>query len=390
MANFDEYFALYDKGAFDKAYTVLQNIMESQPQHSKDGDLYLWCAELELLVNDDVGRARQLLDKAHDLDCSDLAFYYSISGHVFWRTGEYDRGIQELEKSVELNPNISNLRALGKVLSYDHDRDSISVCRRILEQDPQNCSAHIYLGIEAAKVGDRDRALLMVKQAEKLSPTAHDFFGIGWLYNELEIYNKALSAFLEADSLGYDPKGPLYVALAACYCSMDDYVEAIEYSSRALDISFKDDYAKDVLLRSVEKEGSESILDSLVKKFPDTCLAFIFLAKKAIIEENVSKALEMLTKASQLYLSMAEMRDIGRMYHNLGHYKKALNKYLEVKKLSCDEDKESILNAAIADCYISLGDANAAKKYIQLAVQCDPDDDYVKEIWQEYQKKICE
>jgi len=383
---FNEYFDLYDKGSYKEAYTVLRGIMETEHKWSKVGDMYVFCADLELLANDDENKAQQLLEKALALGCRYMDSYYRVHGYLLYKKGERERGIQELEKSIELRPSITNLESLAMVLSYDHDRDSRSVCQRILEQDPKNCSAHIYLGMEAATADDRDRALLMVKHAENLKPKVRNFSKIGWLYHELEKYNEALSAFLKADNLEYEPKVSLYSDIASCYCSLGDYAKAIEYSIISLDCNFNYDQAKDILLKSIEKEGTGSILDNLVEKYPETCLAFMLLAKKAIREENISEALEMLTKASQMEPSTVEMQNIGGIYHNLGYYEKALDKYLEVEKLGCDQDRKGWLNAAIADCYISLSDANQAKKYIELAIQCDPDDDYVKEVWHDYQE----
>jgi tetratricopeptide (TPR) repeat protein len=492
--------------------------METEQKWSKVGDMYVWCANLELLANDDENKAYQLLEKALALGCRFMDEYYRMHGYLLYKKGKRERGIQEIEKSIELRPSITNLGSLAMVLSYDHDRDSRSVCHRILEQDPKNCPAHIYLGMEAAKADDQDKVLLMVKQAEKFAKTARDYFKIGWFYHEQEKYNEALSAYLKADNLRYEPKVSIYYGIAACYDSLGDYAKAIEYSIRsldsnfnydhakevllsatekrgaeliidsiiekhhdtslafilyaqealkqkalskahkflskakqlepspvemyqighlyanleyfeeglkvylecekmgydnksllyaaiagcysrledwgesiryackALDRNFNDDYAKDVLMWSLEKEGKGSTFDSIVKKYRDTCLAFILLAEKAIRKKNLSKAYEMIVKAEHLDPSPAEMRNIGSLYHNLGYYEKALDKYLEAKRLGYDE--EGVLYAAIADCYISLSDANQAKKYIELAIQCDSNDDYVKGIWHDYQKKF--
>ena len=148
MANFDDYFALHEKKAYREAYAVLRKIMESHPRWSKAGDLYVWCADLELTVNDDIHKAGELLDKAYDLGCLHMESYYRVRGYVLWRSGDHDRGIQYLEKSVKLKPNISNLKSLGKVLSHDNDEDALRIWQRILEQDPNHCLAHVYLGIE--------------------------------------------------------------------------------------------------------------------------------------------------------------------------------------------------------------------------------------------------
>ena len=114
-------------------------------------------------------------------------------------------------------------------------------CQVRLVQDPNNCSAHICLGIEAVKSGDRDKALDMVKRAENLSPTIRDYLDIGRLYFELEQFQDALNVLLDADKSGYEPKGFLYSAIANCYCSLGDYGAAIEYSSRAIDLNFDAD-----------------------------------------------------------------------------------------------------------------------------------------------------
>ena len=178
-AEFDDYFALYDKGSYREAYDVLRGILQSSAYWSKVGDMYVWCANLELLVNDDVHKARKLLDKALEMSCHFMASYYNIHGYVLWRVGERDEGIEELEKSVALDPCLPNLINLGKVLTSSDDKHAISIWRRVLKKDPNNCSAHIYLAQESVKSRDHGKAVLMVKRAEKLKPKVSDFIRIG-------------------------------------------------------------------------------------------------------------------------------------------------------------------------------------------------------------------
>jgi hypothetical protein len=45
---------------------------------------------------------------------------------------------------------------------------------------------------------------------------------------------------------------------------------------------------------------------------------------------------------------------------------------------------------SIAACYLSLGDAKLARKYVEWAMQCGPNDDYVKEVWHEYKERFGE
>jgi tetratricopeptide (TPR) repeat protein len=243
---FKDYFALHRKGAYREAYALLRDIMETQPRWSKVGDLYVWCADLELGLNDDLRKACEFLDKAIELGCSHMAPYYSIRGYVLWRSGDHKSGLRCLEKSVELDPSVTNLVTFGKLLSSDHDKRALWVWQRVLEQDPRSCVAHIYLGIEAAANGDRAKALLMAKRAEKLNPSASDVFEVGRLYYELGEFEAALNSYLMADRLGDEPKGPLYASVAACYFSLGDENTGRKYAEWAVRRDPENDYVKKI------------------------------------------------------------------------------------------------------------------------------------------------
>ncbi len=232
-SDFDEYFALHAKGRFREAYAVLREIIKSKPRWSRCGDLYVWCADLELTVNDDVREAQLLLEKAHALGCRHPAPYHHVRGFVRWRMGDYDEGIRDLEKSVELEPSVWSLTALGKLLAVQGDERATSVWQRVLEQDPKNCLAYACLGMLAAQSGDQDRAILMVTKAEKLAASASDHNAIGRLYQELGQFQSAVDSFLKAAKVGDPAKAPLYAAIAACYFSMGDVQNGQEYLDRA-------------------------------------------------------------------------------------------------------------------------------------------------------------
>ena len=378
MPNLDDYFDLYDKGAYREAYAVLREIMESQPRWSKVGDLFVWCANLELTVNDDVLKAGELLDIARELGCLRMESYYRVRGYVVWRSGDKDTGVQYLEKSVELDPTITNLTTFGKLLSFDHDKRALWIWQRVLMQDPNNCSAHIYLGIEAVKSGDHDKALDMVKRAESLSLTLHDLLDIGRLYYELEQFQDALSVLLEADRCGYEPKGFLYSVIAACYCSMGNCDAAIDYSSRAIDLNFDDDYAKEILLSCTEEEETRNVLDGFVKKYRDTCFAFIILAQESFKRKDLSEVHVILSKARQLEPSPTEMYYIGRLYQFLRYLEDALDMYLQAERLGYKSNGNLYCN--IACCHLHLKNFSTAIQYASKAIIVDFHNDYAKDV----------
>lgn len=256
--DFGDVLKMYKKGDLNGAYINLCKVMENETCWSKDGNVYTLWAELEIQANHNPRKALKLLEKAKQLKCSAMGYYYVVYGMALWEKGEHEKAIHFFETSVEEDPSVMHLRDLAWAYSFMRDKRAINAWQKVLEKDLENCFAHTFIGWEAAKSGDRDKALLMVKKTEKLNP------------------------------------------------SIDDLPE------------------------------------------------------------------------------------IGRVYHELDEYQSAINKYLEAKKLGYDKDKVGKLNAAIADCYISLSDANAAKEYIQSALKCEPNDDYVKEVWNEYQERYGE
>lgn len=237
MSDIDKCLALYHKGAYREAYAVLRGLLATQRHWSKAGakagDAYVLCASLELIINDDIAKAKELLETAVRSGCRDMASYHRIHGHVLWKAGEYQEGIRESDKSVALDPHIVNLTALGKMLSYEGDGRAADVWHRILEQQPENCIAYTYLGILAAKTGDREKALLVAKKAEELRPTVRDMEEIATLYAEAGEIHAALDKYLEVDRLSSEPKGSRYAAIAVCHFELGNVREGCTFLERA-------------------------------------------------------------------------------------------------------------------------------------------------------------
>jgi tetratricopeptide (TPR) repeat protein len=228
IAALERSLALYKRGAYEKAYAILQDVISRHPDW-RLGDAYVLCANLESVVNDDTSKAAEVLDEALRRGCRHDAAYYNVSGRVFWRLGERDRGIREMERAVDLDPGVYYLQELGRALACDGDMRAMDVWKRVLEQEPSNCLAYVHLGILAAMTGDRAKALLMAKRAEGLRPTARELFDIGELYATAGEFQMALDRFAEADRLGVGPSGPLFADIAACHFELGNIQEGCEY-----------------------------------------------------------------------------------------------------------------------------------------------------------------
>jgi tetratricopeptide (TPR) repeat protein len=218
----------------------------------------------------------------------------------------------------------------------------------------------------------------MAKRAEGFSPTVRDFYDIGHLYYELGQYHDALDVLLKADRGHYEPKGTLYSFIAACYCSLGDNSTAIEYASRVINLHFDNDYAKGILLWCMEEAESSNKLGSFVKKYHDTCLVAILLAHEAVGKKNFSEAQALLLKAKQLEPSPLEMYYIGRQYHFMQFFDKALDVYIEAERMGYGD--KGLLYCSIACCYYWLEDYGAAIQYATETLVINPDDEDAKDV----------
>jgi len=94
----------------------------------------------------------------------------------------------------------------------------------------------------------------------------------------------------------------------------------------------------------------------------------------------------MAKRAEELQQSVDDLVEIGRLYHELEKFQSAINKYLEAEKLGYEE--KWLLYAAISDCYLSLKDVSQARSYLEQAIRCNPEKEYVKEVRRKYEERF--
>ncbi len=219
---------LHKKGAYREAYALLRGVLDRHPDW-RFGDAYVHCAWLELMVNDDLSKTGELFDTALRLGCRDMATYYAASGCVFWRAGECERGIREMEKAVDMEPSVFNLGLLGDALSFDGDARAADILKRVLEQEPLDFHAHVALGVLAAKTGDREKALLLVKRAQELHPSACDLTRIAWLHSDMGEFRTALATYAQANRQGHAFTWSDYAGIATCHFELGNLHEGWRY-----------------------------------------------------------------------------------------------------------------------------------------------------------------
>lgn len=242
----DDLWAMCDDGAAEEAYVTLGGEIENHPELLEHGDICTLWASLVLVATDDVCGAIEILDKAHELGVEDMAYYCGVRGEAMRRLGNYEKAMQNYEESIAINPTVPCLGTYGELLSATDDSRAMEIWQQVLEMDRENCTAHAYIGMELAKSGNRDKAMLMAQRAQELTPSAEDMLSIGLLYYELHEFPTVIKMCLEADQLGNKDKAGVYATIAASHLALDQANEAREYAQRALRCDPGHDYANEI------------------------------------------------------------------------------------------------------------------------------------------------
>jgi len=242
----DDIWAMCDEGARKEAYVTIGGIIENHPEVLEHGGTCTLWANLVLAATDDVCRAIELLDKAHELGVEDMAYYHAVRGEAMRALGNREKAMQNYEKSIAINATVLCLESYGQVLSESNDGRATEILQQLLEMDRENCTAHVYIGMELAKSGDRDRAMLMAQKAQELTPSAEDMLSIGLLYYELEEFPATIKMCLEAHRLGNEDKAGVYATIAASHLALGQPDEARGYAQRALSCDPGHDYANEI------------------------------------------------------------------------------------------------------------------------------------------------
>jgi tetratricopeptide (TPR) repeat protein len=272
------------------------------------------------------------------------------------------------------------------LLSCTEEGNTFDILNGFVEKYHGTCLAFIILAYEAFERKNSIEANCMLSKARQLEPSPAEMYYIGRLYHFLGFFQEALEAYLSAGRMGYDDRGNLYGDIACCYLHLQNFDKATQYASKAVQIDFQNDYAKDVLMCCTEKGETCDTLEILLEERHDTCLAFIIHAQEACRDKDLSKARKMASDAELLDPSAVEMFNIARLWYELEDFKRTFETCLKAEKLGFND--KTRLYVLIAVCNYWLDNYDAAIQYAIKLLAIDPDDEYVKEILYSCRKEV--
>ena len=190
------------------------------------------------------------------------AMAYNNLGVDYGYKGMLDEAISEFKKALALNPNHTDAHYnLGFTYNKKGMLDeTISEFKKVLAINPADAKVHYKLGLIYGKKGMFKEAVFHFEKAIAIKPDyAEAYNNLAWIYatspdETLRNGEEAVSLATQACELTKFHNVSLLNTLAAAYAEARNFEKAIEYQTRAIELSQKE--AKPAFLKRLERYRS--------------------------------------------------------------------------------------------------------------------------------------
>ncbi|MGC8814556.1 tetratricopeptide repeat protein [Dictyoglomus sp.] len=161
-------------------------------------------------------------------------------GNAYYSNGEYQKAIESINKSIELDPKgsadvFSTLAlAYGKMGEYEK---AIASAKKAIEVEPQNTFGYSALGLIQKKIGQKSEAIKSFKKVIELTPERPEpYHLIARIYLDGENYEAAIDILRKSLQLNKDDFEALLL-LSGAHLVTGNYHEVLDFSSRAIELN---------------------------------------------------------------------------------------------------------------------------------------------------------
>ena len=366
-------------GKVAEAAAIYNEILTITPD---DGNTLLRLGSL-YAGNSRYDEARQVLERLVALD--DRSFVgYQYLAKLYRQLTEYDKAIAAYDKALELHwlPSLA-LEAVDILEFRKQHEKAISLCRRVLKDEPDNEKARQRLMQLFLRRGEVDRALVELRELRQHAVNVFDIdLTIGRILIEQKLYDRAIEHF--GEMLAAEPgSGNIHYLLALAHGAKGDKSEAIRYLQKVTpaDSAYEDAVMLQVELL-VKSEKLPEAVNMLEKALADPdgrmprfygVLASFYRQQGRNDEGRglLEKALPLYPKDSMLHYEYALFLD------RIGSTDDALNAMQ--KLLTMDPHNPYALNY-IGYTWADRGEKlKEARSFIEQAVALRPEDGFIRD-----------
>ena len=285
-----------------------------------------------------------------------LAGIYSSRGYVHHSKGEYDQGILDYTKAIEIDPTFAKA-CINRGNIYadkgEYDRAILDYTKAI-EIDPNYAKAYTNRGIAFNAKGEHDRAIADHTQAIELNPKFADAYNNrGIIYADKGEYDRAILDYTKAIEI--DPKdADVYVNRGLTYVDKFEFDRAILDFTQAIELNPK------LTNAYINRGGCYHVKDEYDQAMLD-----------------ITQAIEINPKDANVYLNR------GGIYEDKGEFDRAI---LDYKKAIEIDPGFAVAYLGRGEVYAELGKSEEAKKDLLRTLELDPElGEFVKQVSEQYE-----
>jgi len=294
-----------------------------------------------------------------------------------WRGWAWEAGVPSVQKRTAQGVAHYILAVRSDLLG-----DGEAAVRHYSEaarRDPAAFAPRLRLGMEHARAGRYDRAVVELEKASALAPEdVQSRFFLALVYSAQKDFDKANREYEEVLSrlVVQDPRNvELFTYLAQLYLAQGNLLKAVENFERVIALDGRDTESLFFVAAYYLDAGRREDAIALFRKcidadpFHDGCLNSLSYTY-AQHGENLDEALALVTRALEVRPDQAAYIDtLGWVYYQQGQYIEALKEIGRADVLLKDPE----IKDHLGDIYLKLGDVDMARRYWRLSLEEDPD-----------------
>ena len=354
----------HENGLFNKALEHYQEAFRINPNNAKINYLLgvlAFQGKNYDLAEELLQAAIQKSKRAPAKD-SDQTSYYQQLGLVYLAKNEFDNAISNYEQALEdnIDPAIIHTNLGSAYLRMERWNHALEHFKKALEFDPQRIEAHNNIGYIYQKHKDYLRSNQHLEQAIAIKPTFNCLLNLGKNAVFLSLNDKAVDYFLQAEEyLGSSQVYLTDLAIAVRDAGFNEFAARL-FSQLGI-----------ILHQTGQLQTALGAFRTACTLAPESPIHFSNLGTFFSDINELDAALTTFNQAFKLDPNRYDtVFNYSRFLKKRGQYDEALDALFKIK--ADEKNGDGIVNAAIADLKVALGDYVSAIEYFDEALALSP------------------